>query len=289
MNTERFEDRLLAEILDRHSAVTAVTEPVFVAGPPRRRRVLVGAGALLVAGTAAGVGLGVLSAPPRVASTSGTVLDAKVVANRTIGALDNLGASIEYSRQQYLGGWSIDGTQYRSSATWQYGDRIRTVYYLGTFSSPGLDWSTIMDSAPVMPHKDRKAKKPYVQTGIEVDYTHHVWFPLDSSTVFGDSSAVSFADQVRQELQAGELTVVGKVTLNGQQTIKLTGTLPAKGGSMSVVTWIDPATYLPVQQEARQILTDYEWLPPVQANLSQLTPPVPSGFTRLSGPPAYDR
>jgi hypothetical protein len=54
MNTERFEDRLLAEILDRHSAVTAVTEPVFVAGPPRRRRVLVGAGALLVAGTAAG-------------------------------------------------------------------------------------------------------------------------------------------------------------------------------------------------------------------------------------------
>lgn len=310
-----FEDRLLTAILDRHATIAAAPAPLAPVRPvswPPSWRVLAGAAAVLTGGVAAGVGVGiaVLGGAPSVNGTSGMVLDANVVATRTIQALGKAAAnSIEYTRERYLDGtgWlGLDGRLYHSAVTWSYGYRTRQIQYLGVFSSPDSDTSTATTVRYANPPKafaqsgpDQKGPRPTgsdVETGITVNYIHRVWFPVTYHTPSRNplAFATSFAaDQIRQELQAGQLKVTGRVGLNGRKVIEVAGNLPAKGGALSVVIWIDPATYLPLQQQTTmsgaKTITEFAWLAPTEANLAQLTAPVPPGFIRLAGPPPYDR
>jgi hypothetical protein len=50
--------------------------------------------------------------------------------------------------------------------------------------------------------------------------------------------------------------------------------------------WINPATNLPVRSytgnSAVKITTDYTFLPPTPANMADLNPVIPPGFTRTA-------
>jgi hypothetical protein len=112
----------------------------------------------------------------------------------------------------------------------------------------------------------------------------------------------SVQDQV-QDLEAalgkGAMQIVARdQVVDGQSTIELAGSeLPSALGEHLTI-WINEATYLPVQARSVDSLphslapsggletdTTYQWFPPTANNLAQLTPSIPAGFARLSGPP----
>lgn len=90
-------------------------------------------------------------------------------------------------------------------------------------------------------------------------------------------------------MRAGQATLVGWATVDGQRAVHLTERL-ANG---QVNLWVNPGTYLPVrvigtapgmsQASDQAIRDDYRWLPATPANLRLLTPAgaIPAGFTRI--------
>jgi hypothetical protein len=280
-----FEDRLLTAILERHETITAASSSRV---PERASRWspshwgLVTAAAVLVGGVLTGVGVGIWSLADTAAPAKpapGTVLDARVVATRTIRALDQLGSNwIQYTRDEYVG---TNGAR-STSASWTYGARSREEDYSGIFGAPSNDSSVTINNKNVA-------------IGITVDYAHRVWFPLTYNKKPGAvmaSTASYVVTEIRQGLRTGRFTVAGVVTVNGHKAIELISR-PYHDRNITIRIWIDQDSYLPIQQQSSfpQLGTstsEVSWLPPTQANLTLLTAPVPSGFTHLSSPPPYD-
>jgi hypothetical protein len=91
--------------------------------------------------------------------------------------------------------------------------------------------------------------------------------------------------------------VLGRVSLDGRQSIELTWS--SSFGPMTVKTkpWVDAQTYLPLRsvqtqtaQRGMLLETDttvYQILPATPANLGLLRPPIPAGFTRTATSPHF--
>lgn len=102
------------------------------------------------------------------------------------------------------------------------------------------------------------------------------------------STPLGLAAQLRAQVRAGSVTLIGPATVDGQRTIHLV----QRGRTGAINLWVSPATYLPVreidtargvaQTSPRAIRDDYRWLPATPANLRLLTQAaaIPPGFTR---------
>jgi hypothetical protein len=135
---------------------------------------------------------------------------------------------------------------------------------------------------------------------IAINYTDHTW----SKTVYPFGSASSprspapqsetpeqSAAQLRAEVAAGKVTLVGPATVDGRKAVELREV--SAYGLLDM--WVDPATYLPIASigtapgmspsSDQAIRDDYTWLPATPANLRLLTAKaaIPAGFTRVDG------
>jgi len=139
--------------------------------------------------------------------------------------------------------------------------------------------------------------KPHRTTSIVIDYGNRTWrktiYPFGSSSDARrpgpePATPLQLAAQLRAKVKAGQVTLVGWATVDGQRAIHLREHM-AHG---QVNLWVDPDSYLPIreidtapgmsQTSDQAIRDDYRWLPATQANLRLLTPAgaIPAGFTQ---------
>lgn len=181
---------------------------------------------------------------------------------------------------------------------WEYGTQIRQ-----------LD-----DSADGQP-----AWETWVQAGhgqpaaIWVDYQQRSWEssaiaptgPAPRLSLCGAPGALLLAPSatpadwkavINSGLRCGLFHVAGHQRVDGVDAITLTGSADKSGiilyaspGGGSITIWLDSHTYLPVQLAGTEatngpkpatVVMHFRWLPPTQANLTQLTGTIPPGFHR---------
>jgi len=99
--------------------------------------------------------------------------------------------------------------------------------------------------------------------------------PLSTSVPYAPTQA-----QLQDAQRAGDLSVVGHQSVDGVNTVHLTGTSKRSQNDL----WIDPVNYHLVRIEVRfsngyRVVANIQWLPPTPANLALLNVTVPSGFT----------
>lgn len=117
------------------------------------------------------------------------------------------------------------------------------------------------------------------------------------------TSAGTAATCMRELLASGTATIAGHQRIRGVDTIKIVLTsrfpLRAPQPEWRQTVWVNPSTYLPVQMTTlpysssgspymhfpplavgsfTESVTEFQWLPPTQANLAQLNAPIPPGF-----------
>ena len=134
---------------------------------------------------------------------------------------------------------------------------------------------------------------------ITVNYRNRTWstvtYPFGSATSARTpgplpQTPLQQAAQLRAQVKTGQVTVTGRATVDGQTTIHLTEHLD--GGQINL--WVSPTTYLPVREidtaagvpltSDKAIRDDYRWFPATAANLRLITAAaaIPAGFTQVS-------
>jgi hypothetical protein len=134
---------------------------------------------------------------------------------------------------------------------------------------------------------------------IVINYRARTWtrtvYPFGSSSDPGRagprrSTPLGLAAQLRAQVKAGDVTLIGPATVDGQRAIHLL----QRGRTGAINLWVSPATYLPIREidtargvpetSPRAIRDDYRWLPATRANLRLLTTAaaIPSGFKKTA-------
>ncbi len=135
---------------------------------------------------------------------------------------------------------------------------------------------------------------------VVIHYRSRTWtrtvYPFGSASDAGRagprrSTPLGLAAQLRAEVKAGKVTLIGPATVDGQRAIHL---IERTGGGGAIRLWVSPVTYLPIREidtapgvspaSPRAIRDDYRWLPATPANLRLLTTAsaIPAGFTRTT-------
>ncbi|HEX3492780.1 MAG TPA: hypothetical protein VHU92_25780 [Streptosporangiaceae bacterium] len=104
------------------------------------------------------------------------------------------------------------------------------------------------------------------------------------------STPLGLAAQLRAQVRAGTVTLIGPATVDGQRAIHLI----QRSSTGAINLWVSPATYLPIreidtargvaQTSPQAIRDDYRWLPATPANLRLLTTAaaIPPGFRKTA-------
>lgn len=280
----RFEERLLTALLERHPARTGEPVPEPAPRPHRSRRrrawrlTLAGATGLAVAAT------GLAAAGVFTPAPSGSVLSARTLAYQADQALTRLNpGSIAYTREVFsFSGEGVASVNLMWERSTGQGKRIvqtwRQEQFYGSDGQPGPALQLNQDTSGVYRYEQ--------VTSRDVDYAHHTWSPdnyhvNDTYPLF--PSTAQDIQEIRQLLRNGTFYVIGRVQLHGQPAIEIARR------HQWVRIWLDPRTYLTLQDEQRSSGLDnveryttieYSWLPPTPANLRQLVAPIPPGFHR---------
>jgi len=109
---------------------------------------------------------------------------------------------------------------------------------------------------------------------------------LPGTSSSASSLPTTVATALRTAVSCGSLTVAGRQTVDGTETIKLTS---RPGSLISETIWVSPSSYLPVRVVTRsaaglppvQQTADFTWLQPTAQNLAKLTVPIPAGFREV--------
>ncbi|MGH3252942.1 MAG: hypothetical protein ACRDOI_42950, partial [Trebonia sp.] len=108
------------------------------------------------------------------------------------------------------------------------------------------------------------------------------FFPQSLSPLPAAGSLTSLGTWEREFIARGDYIVDGTTVINGEPALSLT-TLGTTGG-ISVHEWVSASTYLPLRETISapaqhfHAQSNVSYLPPTEANLDQLTVPVPPGF-----------
>jgi hypothetical protein len=294
----RFEERLLTAILDDFDQLTGPAARPRPASRPRLagRR---GAAAALIAGTAA-AGIAVAAIATGGAARPGGPATGAVAGPATRTATS---ASPKLQTAAYV----VDHMKSALNANTAVVDIIDHAPDSQT-GKPVIDeiWTSslsdtyrIVDLTPAgQPTTGYLVTvTPHRTTSVVIDYGKRTWsktiYPFGSSTDGRrpgpqPSTPRQMAAQLRAKVKAGQVTLAGWATVDGQRAIHLTE--HAADGDINL--WVDPSSYLPIreidtapgvsQASDQAIRDDYRWLPATQANLSLLTPAqaIPAGFTQ---------
>jgi hypothetical protein len=297
---DRFEERLLTAILDDFDQLSA---PAAHPRAPGRRRV-----AVTLAAGAAAAGIAAASiAAGGAGGAGGAAKPGGHVTGTAAGPASGTVARAATSPKLHTAAYVVDHMRSALDANTAVVDIIDHAPDSQT-GKPVVDeiWSSslsdtyrIVDLTPagqpvtgylvtVTPHRT---------TSIVIDYGKRTW----SKTIypFGSSSdarrpgpepatPLQLAAQLRAKVKAGQVTLVGWATVDGQRAIHLLERMDH--GQVNL--WVDPDSYLPIREidtapgvspaSDQAIRDDYRWLPATQANLRLLTPAeaIPPGFTQ---------
>jgi hypothetical protein len=283
----RFEERLLAAILDDFDQLTA---PAAKPRPARRRRTVT---ALVATAAAAGVAAAGLAgfgghaprhspAPAAQAPTSPEVQTAAYVVKHMDAALNANTAVlnvISHAPDSQTGRPVID-------ETW-------TTTLSNTSRSEELSQTGQPVTGAVLTITAHRT------VSITINYRNRTWrtvtYPFGSAVAARTpaplpQTPLQQATMLRAQVKAGQVSVAGRATVDGQTAIHLTEHLA--GGRINL--WVSPTTYLPIREidtapgvpltSDKAIRDDYRWLPATAANLRLITAAaaIPAGFTRVS-------
>jgi hypothetical protein len=292
---DRFEERLLTAILDDFDQLTGPATRRHAAGrprPARRRRttaLIAGAAAAGIAaasiaatdaarpgehaGTAAGPAQ--TSASPKLQTAAYVVDHMKSALNANTAVVD----IVDHAPDSQTGQPVIDEI---------WSSSLSDTYRIVDLTPAGEPVTGYL--VTVTPHRT---------VSIVIDYGKRTWSKTTYS--FGSASngrrpgpqpatPLQQAGQLRAKVKAGQVSLVGRDTVDGQRAIHLVERL-ANG---QINLWVSPDTYLPIreidtapgvpQTSDQAIRDDYRWLPSTPANLRLLTPAgaIPAGFTQTS-------
>jgi hypothetical protein len=118
-----------------------------------------------------------------------------------------------------------------------------------------------------------------------------------SSTPLGGT--LSWPEYLRSELACGVLHYAGHATVNGVRAIVLDRAPAVNAHGMKERLWVNAHTYLPIRAVVQEVpgraypmpgagvlyrsTTDFQWLPPTQANLAKVALSIPAGFREVPG------
>jgi hypothetical protein len=289
----RFEDRLLTAILDDFDQLTT---PAARPSPAPRRHRRYAAPALIAGLAAAGITAAAVVAlggpatrpvnPPTAHSTTGhsptrpvVRTAAYVVAHlkSALNANDDIVAIIDHAPDSQTGKPVIDEI---------WSTSLSHTYRITDLSPAGRPVTGYL--VTVNAHRT---------VSIVVNYRARTWtrtvYPFGSASDSRRagprrSTPLGLAAQLRAQVRAGQVTLLGPATVDGQRAIHLV----ERSARGTISLWVSPATYLPIREidtapgvsatSPQAIRDDYRWLPATPANLRLLTTAaaIPSGFTR---------
>jgi hypothetical protein len=259
-------------------------------GRRQRRLLAITAGAAVAA--AAGLLAGLLPGSP--VSTGGQQIQTTVYVTRVERALtspqqDDL---VGYTRTVYPPGIVARPTGGLSAgrgggSPWSVGSTV-TWAYQGS-------WKTSAFTAAGQPvFSERTTHVAGRSETVAVIYPNATWWRATAAPPAGRTPACPpgittgltvifrWAVFIRDELRCGGYRIDGRQRVDGVDAVKLTG------GKALAVLWVNPATYLPVRAISGfgqgRAQTDFRWLSPAQASLSQLSLRVPAGFRQIPPP-----
>jgi hypothetical protein len=302
-HADRFEQRLLAAILDDFPALAGAGAPgarhregprPAGSGTPRRRGGLVLLGAAAAAASVAGVagvvggGGHAVAVHPSVPVRTGVPahLSADYVVDHVKAAVS---ASADRTIQYDLGQAPNSQTGViENTATWSYarsGREVTLTQNLGAGGTPVLGYLMTATSDQTVTITINYGTRTWSTTTYPWGYAT----PPNTPGPLPQTTAQA-ADALRAAINAGSMTEAGPAEVDGQHATQLVqGSV--KTGEIDM--WVDPATYLPIRTietapgesvaSDRAIRDDYKWLPATAANLSLLTPAgaIPAGFTQV--------
>jgi hypothetical protein len=127
---------------------------------------------------------------------------------------------------------------------------------------------------------------------IDVEYASRSW--SDQADTCIPVTQPTDAEQIRNDIAAGDWKVVGHDVIDGQPAVEVSLGGRARPASADLL-WVDAQTYLPIQATADKggpsgagdsLVTTYRFLSNTPGNQKNLTTPVPAGFTLTTAPPA---
>jgi hypothetical protein len=259
-------------------------------GRRRRRLLAITAGAAVAA--AAGLLAGLLPGSP--VSTGGQQIQTTVYVTRVERALTSpqQDGLVGYTRTVYppgtvarpAGGLSAG---HGAGLPWSVGSTV-TWAYQG-------NWKTSAFTAAGQPvFSERATHAAGRSETIAVIYPSATWWRATTAPPIGRTPAcppgsttgltviARWAAFIRDELRCGGYRTDGRQRVDGIDAVKLIG------GKALAALWVNPATYLPVRAIATfgrgRAQTDFRWLSPSKASLSQLSLRVPAGFRQIPPP-----
>lgn len=195
-------------------------------------------------------------------------------------------------------------------AQWSYRGHF-SMMQSGLMHVPGVPWAQgqVSFGAGTATHN---GKLTYVQ----VDYRHHEWYPTPQqgfmpSQCSAGLDIVEFAGApvdwptyIQRALSCRLFKVAGHALVDGQETIKVTGSMterhspPYTTMRTDAVLYVNRSTYMPVRvtwsnltraADGKALLgtirEDVRLLPPTARNIARASIPIPAGFRNVPGDP----
>ena len=286
IDQSRFEDRLLTAILDDFEHLTAPA-----ARPGRRARRVARPAALIAVALAAAVTAVVTvgQSPARTHSPAATHTVTRPVVRTVAYVVAHLRSAlsansdivniIDHAPDSQTGKPVVDEI---------WSTSLSRTYRITDLSQAGRPITGYL--VTVTAHRT---------VSIVINYRARTWtrtvYPFGSSSDAGRpgprrSTPLGLAARLRAQVKAGNVSLIGPATVDGQRAIHLVQRLST--GAINL--WVSPATYLPIrevntargvpQTSPRAIRDDYRWLPATPASLHLLTAAaaIPSGFKKTA-------
>ena len=207
---------------------------------------------------------------------------------QTIEALTRAPSYVIYSKTTYSTGYYETWTD---KSTRRYRNDVYTSLVdqpTGGGTAPRLPDPGAPPTGPMRLQQSHSASGPYERRTITViDYDRRTWSVERTSERPPRSEVpdITDADSVRAATEDGKLELLGRETVNGQDTLHLR--IYARVRGYRVDMWVDRQTFLPVQEAQStiddgqtRVTTTYAWLPRTRANLARLVLTPPPGFVR---------